>query len=76
MPRAMTLRSTALRDRHIAGMDAQDFFAPADIRVRHHDLTVEAAGTQQGRIEHVGTVGRRDQDDAFIGFEASISTSN
>ena len=37
---------------------------------RHHDLTVEAAGTQQRRVEHVGTVGRGDQDDAFIGLEA------
>ncbi|MGH9720949.1 MAG: ATP-dependent metallopeptidase FtsH/Yme1/Tma family protein, partial [Bryobacteraceae bacterium] len=28
-----------------------------DVRIRHHDLTVETAGTQQRRIEHVGTVG-------------------
>src|SRR3546814_17432253 len=41
-----------------------------NVRVRHDDLTVEAAGTQQRRIENVGTVGRSDQDDAFIGFEA------
>ena len=37
---------------------------------RHHDLAVEAAGTQQRRVEHVGTVGRGDQDDALIRLEA------
>ncbi len=40
------------------------------VRVRHHDLTVEAAGAQQRRIEHVGPVGGSDQDDAFVGLEA------
>src|SRR5262249_36573704 len=31
---------------------------------------IEAAGPQQRRIEHVGTVGRGDEDDAFVRFEA------
>ncbi len=44
--------------------------AAVDIGVRHHDLAVETARTQKGRIENVGTVGRRDQDDAFIGLKA------
>ena len=51
-------------------MDAQDFFAAAHVRTRHHHAAVEAAGAQQRRIEHVGTVGGGDQDDAFVGFEA------
>jgi hypothetical protein len=38
--------------------------------IRHDHLTVEAARTQQRGIEHVGTVGRGDQDDAFVGLEA------
>ena len=38
--------------------------------LRHDDLAVEAAGPQQRRIEHVGAVGRGDQDDAFVGLEA------
>jgi len=50
-------------------VDIEDFFAADHIRIGHHDLTVEAARTQQRRIEHVGTVGRRDQDDAFVGFK-------
>jgi hypothetical protein len=36
----------------------------------HHDLAVEAARTQERRIEHVGTVGGGDQDDAFVRLEA------
>src|SRR5680860_1501766 len=34
-----------------------------------HDLTVEPAGTQQGRIEDIGAVGGRDHDDALVGLE-------
>ena len=58
------------RQRHLLHMDAQDFLAAKHVRVRHHDLAVETAGTQQGGIEHVGTVRRRDDDDALVGFEA------
>jgi hypothetical protein len=36
----------------------------------HHDLAVEAAGAQQGRVEDVGPVGGRDHDDALGGLEA------
>src|SRR3712207_7270607 len=39
-------------------------------RSRHDDLAVETAGAEQGRIEHVRTVGRRDDDDAFVRLEA------
>ena len=51
-------------------MDLEDLLAADDVRIGHHDLTVEAAGPQQRRIEHVGTVGRGDQDHALIGLEA------
>ena len=51
-------------------MNLQDLLAAADVRIRHHDLAVEAAGAQQRGIEHVGPVGRGDEDDAFIGLEA------
>ena len=46
------------------------FSRPADVRVGHHDLPVEAARAQQRRIEHVGPVGGGDDDDAFVGLEA------
>src|SRR3546814_4394820 len=29
-----------------------------------------SARTEEGGVEHVGAVGRRDDDDAFVGFEA------
>lgn len=50
-------------------MDFEDLHAAVDIRAGHHDLTVEAAGTQQRGVEHVGAVGRGDDDDALIGLE-------
>ena len=58
------------RQRHLAGVNLQDLLAPDEVGVRHLNLTVEPARTHQRRIEHVGTVGRGDQDDAFIGLEA------
>ena len=39
--------------------------AAGQVRVGHRDLTVEPAGTQQGRVQDVGPVGRGDQDDAL-----------
>ncbi|MNL14145.1 hypothetical protein D3C87_1350750 [compost metagenome] len=45
---------------HVLHVDAQDALAARDVGVGHHDLTVEAAGTQQGRVQNVGTVGRGD----------------
>ena len=48
----------------------QDLLAAQDVRVGHDDLAVEAAGPQQRRIEHVGAVGRGDQDHALVGLEA------
>ena len=56
--------------RHLFHVDLEDHFAAQHIGVRHNDLAVETAGPQQCGIQHVGTVGRSDQDDAFIGFEA------
>ena len=58
------------RQRHLADVNLQDLLAADDVRIRHHDLTVEAARTQQRGIEHVGPVGGGDQDHAFIGLEA------
>ena len=48
-----------------------EYRAPAgEVRVRHRDLTVEAAGPQQRRVEDVGPVGGGDQDDALALAEA------
>ena len=51
-------------------MHAENFFAALDVRTRHNHAAVKTAGTQQRGIEHVGAVGRGDQDHAFVGFKA------
>ena len=51
-------------------MHCEDFLAPVDIGHGDHNLTVEPARTQQRGVKNVGAVGRRDDNDAFIGFEA------
>jgi len=51
-------------------MDLENLLAADDVRIGHDHLTVEAAGAQQRRIQHVRTVGRGDQDDAFVRLEA------
>ena len=58
------------RQRHLLHVHGEDLLAAVDVGARHDDLAVEAAGAQQRRIEHVGPVGRGDDDDAFIGLEA------
>ncbi len=63
------LRLHVFSQRQLAHVDLEDLLATAHVRQRHHDLAVEAARTQQRRIQHVGTVGRGDDDHAFGAFE-------
>ena len=58
------------RQRHLFHVNLENLLAAQDVRVRHHDLAVEAAGAQQRRIQHVRPVGRRDQDHALGRIEA------
>src|SRR5208337_2678100 len=57
-------------DGNLAGMHAQDFLAATHVGQRNHHAAVEASGTQQRRVEHVGTVSRGDQDHAIVRLEA------
>jgi hypothetical protein len=57
------------RQRHVTHVHLEDLLATGDVRVRHHDLAIETARTQQRRVKHIRPVGRGDQDHAFIGFE-------
>lgn len=57
-------------DRHLAHVDLEDLLAAADIRQAHVHLAVKAARTQQRLVQHVGTVGRGDDDHARVGLEA------
>src|SRR3546814_13787228 len=47
----------------------KNLLAPTDIGQGHHNLAIEAARTQQGRIEHVGTVGGSHHQHALAGFK-------
>src|SRR3546814_19522930 len=57
------------RTAELGRLDFQVLLAALDIGTRYDDLAVETAGAQQRGVEHVGAVGRRDDDDAFIGLE-------
>ena len=70
MPRAIDAEIDVRRERHLAHVHFQDLLAADDVGTRHHHLAVETAGPEQRGIEHVGTVGRGDEDDALIGLEA------
>ena len=56
--------------RNLLGMNGEDAFASLHIGTVDHDPPIEAAGPQQRRIENVGTVGRRDEDDTLVRLEA------
>src|SRR5690554_2959528 len=56
--------------RHPAHLHLENLFATTDIRQPHHYLTVEAAGAQQRRVQHVRAVGGGNDDDAVVGLEA------
>ena len=49
---------------------SEDALAALHVGTVDDDAAVEAAGAQQRRIEHVGTIGRGDEDDAFVRLEA------
>ena len=57
-------------ERHLPRVNPQDLLAPLEVRRADRDLPVEAAGPEQRRIEDVGAVGRRDDDDALVRGEA------
>ena len=58
------------RDRLAARVHLEDLVAAVEVGGVDADLAVEAARAQQRRVEHVGAVGRRDQDDAAAHVEA------
>src|ERR1022692_2468498 len=53
----------------LLGMHAQDRFAAPHVGKPHDHAAIETAGTEQGRIEHIGPVRGGHQDHAFIGFK-------
>src|SRR5882757_4356232 len=57
------------RQRYLLGVNAEHFLAPAYVGPAHNHPAVEATGTEQGGIEHVGAVGGSDQNDAVVGLK-------
>ena len=57
-------------ERLAPGVDLEDAEPALEVGAVHDDLAVEAARTQQRRVEDVGPVGRRDQDDVVLDVEA------
>ena len=47
-------------------MHFQNLLTAANIRQRNNHLAVETAGTLQGRIQYVGTVGRGNDDNGLV----------
>ncbi len=64
------LEVDALGHRLAGGVHGQDLLAPLEVGSVDADLAVEAARAQQRRVEDVGTVGGRDQDDVGLRVEA------
>src|SRR5215204_7217199 len=58
------------RDLHRLDVNAKDVFAAAHVGLVDEDLPVEAARTEQGGIEDLGTVGRPHDDDPLPPVEA------
>ena len=57
-------------DRLVLRVDLQDALAATHIGSVYHNLAVETAGAQKCRIQDVGAVGRRNQDDGLVRLEA------
>jgi hypothetical protein len=68
--RAISSKGDGRIDALFAGVDAQDFDAAFDVGDADVNLTVEAAGTHERRVQNVDAVGRRDDDDAGVVSEA------
>ena len=51
-------------------MDFQYSYPAFDIGATDHNLPVKPSWPQQGRIQNIGAVGRRDQDDPFVIFKS------
>ena len=57
-------------NRHLAHVHIENLLTATDIRQRHHDLAIKTTRAQQGRIKHIGTVGRRNHDYTTRRFES------
>src|SRR6185503_3573904 len=59
-----------LSKRNLSRMDDKNTLAAPDVRTIDDHSSIEAARTQQRRVEDVGAVGRSDQDYTVVRLEA------
>ena len=57
------------RQLFVAAVDIENGKPPLDIGSVNRNLPIKAARAHQGRVEHIGTVGCRDDNDAAISLE-------
>ena len=57
-------------ERNAPRVHREDALTPVQVGPRHDDAAVEAAGPKDRRVEHVGPVGRGDDDDTLARLEA------
>ena len=57
-------------DHHLAQVDLRDRLSPAEVRLVHRDVAIEAPGAQQRGVQHVHAVGAREHGDAVARLEA------
>ena len=63
-------RNHIITERNLAHVNLENLLPATDVRQTDHDLAVEPTRAQQGRIKHVRTVGRGDNDNPVVRFEA------
>jgi hypothetical protein len=59
-----------VRQRDLPRVDLEDALSAPDVGQVDDDAAVETSGPQQRRVEHVGAVGRRQQNDAVVALES------
>ena len=69
VPAASVSRSIVVLERLALRVHLQDLLAAAAVGAVDDDLPVEASGAKQRRVEDVGAVRRRDQDDVVLQLE-------
>ena len=66
----MPVEVDVVGERQRTRVDLEDHAAAVLVGRRHGDAAVEAAGAQQRGVEHLGPVGRADDDHGVAGLEA------
>src|SRR5882672_10709928 len=56
--------------RYVFGVDSENTKAPTHVRRRDYPLTVKSRGTQQSRVEDIGTIRSCNQNAAIISLKA------